>query len=331
MNINEEKYTPVGLVEVEDLETGEIVYKTHNMIVQEGREKILKVLFNEQNVSFSKFFEIDHRNLTVPNMTIVSSAIDKSTQCDIANMFINGESDALSKVNLSQMSYSLDGKTDRKLYAVLDNNTPTNPSTIEIISGQYPLKPRPDTSSLVTLSENAKMLNTADPAEITASIDSSILSGEGTKLSEIEYSWTESSDNTVIEITISNDDRDLPTVCTIEPAGIGTSLIEFTVSGMLNETKVTYKAYCSVTVSAFGGTQVKSLRLVFEDTNDDLSIGKINRIIHICCEATASKAITAVGLVFKEDGSWKLFSRAAIDPVFMRSGRYYIMHYTLHF
>mgnify|MGYP003301991246 CR=1 FL=1 len=45
MNINENRYTPVGKVQIVDAETNEVVYETHNMIVESGRKLINQAIF----------------------------------------------------------------------------------------------------------------------------------------------------------------------------------------------------------------------------------------------------------------------------------------------
>ena len=238
MQINEEKYIPCGIVEIEDIDTGEIVYKTHNMIVEQGRKKILDQMFPENGTSNSytscfKFFETNHRDLTVPNMTIVQSGsvTDASTQCNITDMTIDGTDGNLSEIVLDSKSYEIENEDGRVLCKRTTNGNTATDTVIGNTTGtHYPV------------------LTGANP-------DSPLADNE-----QLVIKFTDNQDNTN---------------------------------------------------------------------------GRINYVFHICCskqdENNPKKAITAIGLAFKDGDVWKLFSRAAIDPVFMRPGRRYVMHYTLHF
>ena len=230
MTINETKYSPIGLVQVEEVETGKIVYETHNMIVESGRNRIVHSLFPADNNATDytagnlyKFYERNHRNLTVPNMTIETTVTDASTQCAKSDIiYDDGEDNNLSEIVLSTKTYDISGHTDgRKLY---------------------------------------------------------IRTTDGDTVTDEEWSGVSYNPN--------NGDEQLQ--------------------------------------------DNQSLVIKFVDT-----YSSTNRIIHICCNdvhASAGRAITAVGLLYFIGGqTMTLFSRAAIDPIFMRPGRHYIMHYTLHF
>jgi len=71
MNINENQYSLTGLVKIYDAETNELVYETHNMIVESGRKLILKAIFNKSALDpakFKKYYETNNEALTTPNM-----------------------------------------------------------------------------------------------------------------------------------------------------------------------------------------------------------------------------------------------------------------------
>ena len=60
--------------------------------------------------------------------------------------------------------------------------------------------------------------------------------------------------------------------------------------------------------------------------------------LNIVVKNAGSKQITALGLVYKNDDveisdntDFILFSRAVVDPVYMRAGRTYVIHYTIYF
>lgn len=120
---NCEKFTPIGIVEIYDAETGELVYKTHNMIVKSGRSLILNAVFGGASLKkakFSKFYEsgsLDNSVLTTADMAlpenIVSEAFNDNDVLDSDNlcMKINLEiKNSAKTVPISAIGTSYDGK-----------------------------------------------------------------------------------------------------------------------------------------------------------------------------------------------------------------------------
>lgn len=70
---------PIGEIVIKDFETGEIVYQTHNMIVEEGRKLIYEKVFSINDFSdFYPYFEtIGNQINTSPSSISITDIYDK--------------------------------------------------------------------------------------------------------------------------------------------------------------------------------------------------------------------------------------------------------------
>ena len=78
-----DKLNPVGLVEIVDCESGECVYKTHNMIVDTGRQLILNALFKSggeilKQANFIKYAEKNNQTITTPEFVYINDKVNSS-------------------------------------------------------------------------------------------------------------------------------------------------------------------------------------------------------------------------------------------------------------
>ena len=310
MTVNEEKYTPVGIVEVEDIDSGEIVYKTHNMIVASGRLALLNRVCGNGTYDLRKFYEINHRAVTVPNMIIKKqdNYTDSATQCNEKEIFFDDPIKYIAATSQPTTQEEMDAGS----YFILLNGEYVSAagSTFDSSTTYYVV----DSSNSVNLSE------------IVLESKSYELDTRSKTDRKLYLRITHDSKITDYEIKAYEEEGKYNGKC-IFKTGL-TDKINIDVAGAI---KTIEEAKSDI------GLEDDNYELVIKFT-DTLDTSNMCKIFHICCSHPDAnnpvQALSSVGLLIKKSESGvvnDLFSRATIDPVFMRPGRRYVMHYTLHF